>query len=753
MRPSTNFAATAQALPRAVSSLVGRDSDLAELRRLISGNSVVTVAGTGGVGKTRLALQAGHLAQRSFPDGVWLAALTGAAPGSDPAPLVAAAFGVAPDELAGHLRGRKALLLLDNCEHVLEACADLVDHLVRMTDLRVLCTSRRPLEAEGEHVWTLAPLPVPPADVRVTAADVTRFPALDLFAQRAVAACPEFRLTDGAAELAADICRHVEGVPLGVELAAAGLRSRSLAQIRTLTATSVPSLATRHRHHSRHTSLRGSCDWDFGLCTPDERLLWARASVFHGDFDLDAATQICGEGMTADAVLTALAGLVDRSVLRRLVRGGATRYQLPRAAAQYGRAALPIDESSLRRRHLHWYLRVAEQAETAWLAGERQLALHVLAAEHENLSAALRDSVTTADVELALRLAGALWFYWARRGFPAETRDWLDAALRHPRTAKEVRTKATLAGGILALVQGRPERALSLLTQSVREPVSEPYGALGIEAFACAVMTLGDHGYAGALLAEALDSHRAAGLPAHRASRTKIRFAQAVAGAGETGQARALYAEIRSEIDSDEELAAACDQLAAHIALDLGELTAAEEHARSALAGHHRTGDLTALSATLELLVGLTGVPRRAATLRGVLEQVWRTLGKQGDQTFMPLEEHTRWLDETRAALGEQGYLDAVAVGAAMDLDEAVAYAVAATGPAPVPRATPETAALTRRERQVCELIAQGLTNREIAARLRIAQRTAEGHVENILRKLAVASRTQVAVLMTRSRS
>src|SRR5215472_10795049 len=337
-------------LPAELTSFVGRRGELAEVRRLLAGSRLVTLAGPGGVGKTRLALRAAAGLARAFRDGVWLVRLDQLRDEVLVAQAVAEALGLqdragyAPAAaLAEYLAGRQLLLVLDNCEHVVDAVAKLADVLLRAAaELRVLATSRESLNIPGETVRAVPPLAAPDAGERLSVAELARFPAAALFAERAAQVVPGFAVTEANAAAVAGICRRLEGMPLAIELAAARLPVLSAEQIEERLGDRLGLLTRGGRTRpDRQRTLRASIEWSYELCTRAERLLWARCSVFAGGFELDAAEGICaGDRLAAGRVLDLLAGLAGKSILSAEHRAGAVRYRLPEPLREFGQERL-----------------------------------------------------------------------------------------------------------------------------------------------------------------------------------------------------------------------------------------------------------------------------------------------------------------------------------------------------------------------------------------------------------------------------
>src|SRR5215471_5807060 len=323
-------------LPAELTSFVGHRGELAEVRQLLAGSRLVTLTGPGGVGKTRLALRAAAGLARAFRDGVWLVRLDQLRDEALVAQAVAEALGLqdgvgyAPEAaVAEYLAGRQLLLVLDNCEHVVDAVAKLADVLLRAAgELRVLATSRESLTITGETVLAVPPLAAPDAGERLSVAELARFPAVGLFAERAAQVVPGFAVTEANMAAVAGICRRLEGLPLAIELAAARIPVLSAEQIDTRLGDRLGLLTRGGRTYpARQQTLRASIEWSYELCSRDERLSWARLSVFAGGCELDAAEGVCADDrLAAGRVLDLLAGLAGKSILIAAHGEGAARY-------------------------------------------------------------------------------------------------------------------------------------------------------------------------------------------------------------------------------------------------------------------------------------------------------------------------------------------------------------------------------------------------------------------------------------------
>jgi predicted ATPase/DNA-binding SARP family transcriptional activator len=447
-------------LPARLTSFVGRDKDTAQVADQLAAGRLVTLTGPGGVGKTRLAIESAALLAGRMPDGIWLTEL---APLSDPEELPGALLGAlglhggarlarygpaaesagesdATTRLMAALGGREALLVLDNCEHLIEAAADLsAAVLAACPGVRVLATSREPLGITGEVVHPVAPLRVPPERTDLGPADVLGYPAARLFADRAASGA-SFAVDDANAGDVARICRVLDGIPLAIELAAARLRTLSPAQVADRLGDRFALLTSGDRTaDARHRTLRAVVDWSWDMLSDSERLLARRLSVFRGGATLDALQQICTGRLSGSAefpagqVVDTLAGLVDKSLVIADQRDGHAdrRYHMLETIREYclRRLAESAEEAAVRRAHAQYFLALAERAEPALRRADQLLWMRILIAENENEHSALRFAIDSGDRDLAVRLVGALGYYWFLRGKHREQRPLAEAVL------------------------------------------------------------------------------------------------------------------------------------------------------------------------------------------------------------------------------------------------------------------------------------------------------------------------------------
>jgi predicted ATPase/DNA-binding SARP family transcriptional activator len=486
--PAPPPAAARTNLRAPITSFVGRDDDLARIIAALAGARLVTLTGPGGAGKTRLAAEAAARLLDRTPDGVWMVELGSVVDPVDLPQAVLSLFGarelrllatpgataVPPlERLVEALGDRELLLVLDNCEHLVAAAAALVDHLLaRCPGLSVLATSREPLGIAGEVLHPVGPLAVPDGDV--APAEALAYPAVRLLADRAAAARPGFAVDQATTGPVLRICRALDGMPLAIELAAARLHALSPTQVAARLDDRFRLLADGHRPVvGRHQTLRAVIDWSWELLGPAEQVLLRRLSVFAGGATLEAAERVCAGpdpgGLAADEVLYLLAGLVDKSlVVAAEAVGDGVRYRMLETVRAYGaeRRREAGEDEALARAHAGWFLELAERAEPELRRRDQLRWLARLAAERDNLHAALRWAVDRGEAATALRLAAALGWYWTLTSARAEALEWTAKALALPADEASAGARAqvlafralvTLSGGVdlsAALEQG-----------------------------------------------------------------------------------------------------------------------------------------------------------------------------------------------------------------------------------------------------------------------------------------------------------
>ncbi|EHB56220.1 serine/threonine protein kinase [Mycolicibacterium rhodesiae JS60] len=508
-------------MPLELTSFVGRRSELSEAQKALSAGRLVTLTGIGGVGKTRMALRIASEVRTDFPDGVWLVELGELRDGSLLIDVVTATLGVrdrsarSPAEvLIEFLATRQLLLVLDNCEQVVDEAAKLAETLLRSCpEIRILSTSREALGIGGETVLPLAPLPCPGADSEPTPPLGPGNDAVALFAERAATAVPGFALTTANTPTIAQICSRLDGLPLAIELAAARLRAMSPEQVLDRLSDRFALLTRGSRHApTRQQTLSWSIGWSYDLCTPEEKRLWERLSVFSGSFELQAAESICGDNLSSDDFLDVVSSLVDKSILLRTEEHGVVRLRLLDTLRDYGRERLDrTDEyAQLRRRHCDWYRQLAHDAEAGWFSASQVQWLDRVQHELSNLREALEFSISEGG-QAALDFVADLHQFWFLRGPFSEARRWLDRALAAaPKAPTTARARALYAACMIAATQGDIAAATALAAEG-RELVLRTADPVARAAVAVcdgfAAIASGQLDHACACLQDAIDEH------------------------------------------------------------------------------------------------------------------------------------------------------------------------------------------------------------------------------------------------------
>jgi predicted ATPase/DNA-binding SARP family transcriptional activator len=477
-----------------LTSFIGREREMAEVKHLLSRARLLTLTGPGGSGKTRLALELAASLVEGYPDGVWLVELAAI---SDPALMpqgLAQALDVIEqpgrplvDTLVEYLRSRSLLLILDNCEHLVGECARVAELLLRACPrVRILSTSREALNIPGEVVWPVPPLTVPDPERLPSLLALAQFEAVRLFCERAAATFPRFELTAENAVAVARICKRLDGTPLAIELAAPRVRALSVAQIAARLERSFSLLTSASRTAlPRHQTLSATIEWSYNLLSQQEKVLFRRLSVFAGGFTLEGVEEVCAGGaVSQDQALDLLSLLLDKSLVMVLDvdPGEDVRYRLLETLRQYGhlRLAESGELEETKRRHARYYLELSERAEPQ-LRGPQQIAwMERLEREHDNLRSAL-DWSRLHDAEMGLRIAGNLWWFWDVRGYHSEGRRRLTTLLNLAPQRTATRARALNCAGSLAARQGELRPAEPLLYESLEifREVGDPQGEAG----------------------------------------------------------------------------------------------------------------------------------------------------------------------------------------------------------------------------------------------------------------------------------
>lgn len=765
-------------LPAEVTRFIGRRRELPAIAEAIERHRLVTLRGVGGVGKTRLALRAAADLRDGFADGCWLVQLSPLQAPELLARTVSQALGL-PDEAAGdaprvlaeNLAERELLLVLDTCEHLTGACAELAALLLSaVPGLRILATSRAPLGLPEEHSLLITPLELPSDAATAAYAD-----AVTLFVDRARAVAPDFALTPANTPAVAELCSRLDGIPLALELAAVRLRGMPVEEILARLSDRFRVLGTTRTATDRHRTLRAAFSWSYELCSVAERRLWAALSVFPGGFRLAAAEYVCGPG-TGET----LAGLVEKSVVL-LSPGGtpsrAPRHQEPQAAGppevpagaqpaaedryhlldtirEFGAERLDAEQAGrLRARHRDYYLGLAERAAAGSMTAGQPAWLAELGVETANLRVALDHCFAVAgEAPAGLRMTRLLLPYWLMTGQFTEGRRWHDRAMPAADDSAGA-AWASFGAGVLAVQQGDFAAGGPLLARA-----RELGGSGGDEALAAHVTNArgmlafyrGDLAAAQAEFEAALAVWERAGFGDPTELVTYSRLASVCL----------LTLELDRAVKLTEECLRRCGELGEQWARGTalwtrgaarwlsGDSDAAIEDALACLRIKYRLADLHTIAMSFDLLsvcLVATGDFERAAVLHGAGESLWTLLNAPALMGPAYAEIRKSAADTARSALGEERFDALAGHGCALPLSAALAVATGEARPAPAAAAPgAEARPLTRREKEIAVLVADGLGNREIAERLFLSKRTVDSHLDHIFTKLGFSSRAQL---------
>ncbi|HEX6678252.1 MAG TPA: AAA family ATPase [Actinomycetes bacterium] len=667
-------------LPAETTTLIGRRAELERIRQLCGDAGLVTLTGVGGVGKTRLALRAAAQMGSRFPDGSWLVELSPLRHGALLGHAIAEALGLADQTvrpmgqvLTEYLAERRLLLVLDTCEHLVDDCAALAETLLGdAPGLRILATSRQSLDVPGEQVLVVEPLSVPePA----AAGDGD---AVALFADRAADVVPGFALTADNRAGVTRLCRRLDGIPLAIELAAVRLGELSVDQlVQRLDDRFALLAAPEDQGLPRHQTLRTAIGWSHELCEPPERLMWARLSVFAGEFDADAAEQVCADRQLPDvAVFGVLYGLVDKSIVVQRQTPVGVRYRLLDTIREYGAAWLRDvgQDHDLERRHRDHYLELARQGDAHWLGPDQVTWYERMTGAHDNLRVALEYCLAERDGQAAQELAGALWFFWHMCGFSKEGRHYLERALALDPTPSPARTKALWACGLIAVGQGDSAAAEALAAEHHRD------GALGLFLTMVAAAVRGDLSRT-ASAAEALLAAEQDGDFGASTLLALLMLAYTKIGSGQGEDAIVVLEDLRARCDQHGErmMRSHGDFFRAQAELARGQLGAARAYGRAALEVKHQLHDSIGVAMAVDLLActaGAAGQGERAARLLGLAHQVWDTQGLQQAGVPQWIAARQTCEQQAREAIGDQAYQAAFEAGREGDLDAGISYAL-----------------------------------------------------------------------------
>ena len=803
-------------LPALLSSFIGRAREIDEVKALISTNRLVTLTGTGGCGKTRLAYKVAEDMAGEFEDGAWIVELAALADPALVSQSIAEIFDIHEKSgrtlnrmLVEHLQRRQTLLLVDNCEHLIGACAVILEELLQACpSLKVLATSRELLGIPGEIVWTIPPLSIPdlqlwknPARAQEALRANEQSEAACLFVARANSHNPDFTMTIENGRWIAEICRHLDGVPLAIELAAARVRSLSVEQIAGKLDDRFHLLTAGHRTGPpRQQTLAATLDWSYSLLSAKDKMVLKRLSVFASGATLEAAEAVCaGRGIEPGEVLDILSHLVNKSLVTvSKPEGRETRYILLETIRQYGRDKLgeSDEEDEAKNRHLDYFVQWTEKT-VPYLNGSEQVRwLKQYENEHDNLRAALEWSLMAADrAEPGLKLATSTAIFWKNHGYHSEGRARLAAALAQGSAQRPTpeRAHALLNASILAFFQSDYPAVRALAEESLaifKEQGSA--GRLGVadalEILAETATETGDYSAAPSLYEQALSLYREIGDLVGIGDTLKMlgwgamrigdyEHAESLLNEGlivcrESGDLRQICSSLaglgelavrRGQLERATELLSESLNISQHsgdkwgIAIALGSLgwVAFRKHEYQkmrkligeSLDVRMETGDRGGIAWCLEKLAEANIEQshfHEAVIIFGSASALRASVGSVMDTADRP--EYERMISKVKTELGTEAFAAAWDEGQAMSLDHSIDYAL--TKPEPAGKEIPvkeKFHGLTAREREVAKLIAQGKSNREIANVMTVSAKTIETYITRMLNKLGFDSRVQVA--------
>jgi predicted ATPase/DNA-binding CsgD family transcriptional regulator len=752
-------------LPLQLTSFVGRTHEIGEVKQLLMTTRLLTLTGPGGAGKTRLSLEVANAVLEDFKDGVWLVELASL---TDPQlvvqeVIVALGFREASgrsrlETLTEYLQNKNLLLVLDNCEHLILACAELVEQLLRVCPgVRILATSREALGINGETVWQIRPLSLPDLHSSRTIETLSQSEAVQLFVARAQAVQPAFHITTADAEAISQICHQLDGIPLAIELAAARVKVLSVPQISARLDNSLQLLTGGSRtSNRRHQTLQAAIDWSHDLLTESEQRLFRRLAIFVNGCTLDAAEAVASDKgeqaiILPNDILDLLSSLVDKSLLT-VIHGTQARYGMLETIRQYARDKL-LDSGELgqiRTHHLAYYIQLGERSEPHLRSAEQLIWFGRLEIEHGNLRVALSWALESEAIEDGLQLAAALSYFWYRGGYLSEGSEWYERVLSSNAGTKLVHARAILGAGDLAFIQCNYQKALTLGERSLamgrqlgdKRAIAASLGLIGRT-----FEWQGERDQAATLLQESLALFRELG-DEWDVARILIHLGDIQLRQGNYEQANTFLEaslNLLKKLGDKWSLALALGALGENFRRQ-GNYQQAESHFQQGLAIYqelNNTVDVLWILQALAIRAVEQGQAKRAVHLWGAAESLREAV--HAPLSFSYQSDYAPFLKSARNALGEKAFASAWTEGRSLTLEQAITLARSA----PVLEMSPQTAhgetqlyGLTSREVEILRLVATGLTDAQIAERLVISPRTVSKHLQSVYSKLDLPSRS-----------
>ena len=792
-------------LPVPLTSFIGRERELAEVTDSLAGTRLLTLIGAGGCGKTRIALRVAAELTNQYMDGVYWVELARLVDSMLVPQAIAKVLNVVEqsgtplmDTLLDSLGTRQILLVLDNCEHLLGACAQLVEALAGFSNIRILATSREPLGVIGETLYPVLPLALPAAHLSID--EIKRVESVQLFVERARSILPTFSLTPDNAEIVSTICRDLDGIPLAIELASARVSVLNVNQIQERLDHRLDLLISTARADERHRTLRAAIDWSYDLLSPSERLLLQRLTLFIAGFTLSTAESACAWGeIQHKDVLDLLSSLVSKSlVVAETLQGSEARYRLLETIRQYAQEKLRAsrDWVSAHEHYLACFLRLTEEVAPKLREQFQQLWFDWLEVENDNIRAALAWALEQQRIEAGMRIGTALYSFWQTRAYIREGHTWYERFLHQadegvPLAARvnaltwssalasklgDAVTATARGQEAVALCEaageaGKPLLTIALIgvasgakaagdyqtTYTIGERLIEVYRELGdlvslgisIMIQGQVAMALGKHNTAQLLLEESMALACAAG-DKYRIALTLNYMGDLARSERQVVQAHSTYEEslsILRELGAASEIPATLHNLA-YVCLYQGDLERAQALFYESLEAQRALGNQAGV------LEGLLGFAALASAI-GLAAESARLYagavanGRGADSASLwPLEkiEYEHYLGLARAKLSKADFEAEQAKGRALSMEQAIEYALNLPFglPKPSQKGLEPLQELTEREREVVTLIARGLSNGEIADELVLSKRTVEHHIANILSGLGFTNRAQI---------